>query len=359
MASTHAIPNLKDQALAYAGHGVPVFPCIPGGKAPLTRNGFHDASTDRSVVAAWWSMNPNANIATPTGAPGIDVLDVDVRPDGSGWSAFNAAQRAGLLDGWLRAVETPSGGLHLHYPGTEQRNGSIRGQHLDFRGAGGYVLLPPSLGQTKTYSRRYVVVRTRPRARRAARLGGAHRTAPTARPSQASRRTGPARGRVEWLAAHVARQAEGNRDNALFWAACRAAETPDLDPAPLIAAAVQAGLTEREARRTVRSAYQRVARDSVARAAASATASHRARDEPMSTWPPTRCIADAADPSPTSPASWAAAATPSTRCSPAAPCPPCGSAAGCAASGAATSRRSSPAWRTAGPRTPRPPRRTR
>ena len=69
-----------------------------------------------------------------------------MRPDGSGWAAFNKAQRAGLLDGWVRAVETPSGGLHLHYPGTDQRNGSLRGQHLDFRGAGGYVLLPPSLG---------------------------------------------------------------------------------------------------------------------------------------------------------------------------------------------------------------------
>jgi hypothetical protein len=201
-------------------------------------------------------MNPNANIATPTGAPGIDVLDVDVRPDGSGWSAFNAAQQAGLLDGWLRAVETPSGGLHLHYPGTEQRNGSIRGQHLDFRGAGGYVLLPPSLGQTKTYSRRYVVARTRQGP--GAPLDWAALTQllqPPAPPRPAADWSRP--GRVEWLAAHVARQPEGNRDNALFWAACRAAETPDLDPAPLITAAVQAGLTEREARRTVRSAYRR------------------------------------------------------------------------------------------------------
>lgn len=82
MAGTHAIPNLKEQALAYAGHGVPVFPCIPGGKAPLTRNGFHDASTDRSLVAAWWSMNPNANIATPTGAPGIDMRTATTRCSG-------------------------------------------------------------------------------------------------------------------------------------------------------------------------------------------------------------------------------------------------------------------------------------
>ncbi|HZL03755.1 MAG TPA: bifunctional DNA primase/polymerase, partial [Cellulomonas sp.] len=64
-------------------------------------------------------------------------------------------------DGSDPAVLTPSGGLHLHYPGTDQRNGSLRGLHIDFRGAGGYVLLPPSLGQTKAYSRRYETYRTR------------------------------------------------------------------------------------------------------------------------------------------------------------------------------------------------------
>ncbi len=50
---------------------------------------------------------------------------------------------------------------------------------------------------------------------------------------------------VPWLAAHVARQPEGNRDNALFWAACRAAESNVHDFQPLIAAAISAGLPER------------------------------------------------------------------------------------------------------------------
>lgn len=261
MAQNPAAPMLKEHALAYAARGIPVFPCIPGAKAPLTPNGFHDATTDISVVAAWWSTTPQANIATPTGSPGVDVLDVDVRPDGTGWSALHQAQRAGLLDGWLRAIATPSGGMHLHYPGTDQRNGSIRGQHLDFRGTGGYVLVPPSLGQTKSYSRRYAVTRTRPGPGTPLDWGAL--TDLLQPPVSAGK--GPSRqldtGRVEWLAAHVARQPEGNRDNALFWASCRAAETRDADPEPLVAAAIQAGLSEQEARRTVRSAYQRVRRD--------------------------------------------------------------------------------------------------
>jgi hypothetical protein len=251
--------TLRDRALAYGVHGVPVFPCVPGGKTPLAHNGFHDATTDPDAITAWWTRYPNANIATPTGSPGIDVLDVDVRPNGSGWPAFNKAKRAGLLHGWLRAVVTPSGGLHLHYPGTVQRNGSIRDQHLDFRGDGGYVLLAPSLGQTKTYSRRYTVLRNRPGPGTPLDWAAVSTLLDPPLPDR-PHRPSTTRYPIKWLAAHVARQVEGNRDNALFWAACRAAETPAADTEPLIAAAVQAGLPEQQARRTVRSAHDRVTR---------------------------------------------------------------------------------------------------
>lgn len=255
-------PDLAAHALAYAKAGIPVFPCVPGGKTPLTANGFHDATTDPEIVAGWWRWRPEANIATPTGTGTFDVLDVDLRPNGSGYPAYHQAKAAGLLDGWIRAVRTPSGGLHLHYPGTEQRNGSLVGLHLDFRGAGGYVLLPPSLGQCKAYSRRYELLEVRTGPGRP--LDWAAVTAllqpPTPRrePVAASRRDGV--DPIPWLAAHVARQPEGNRDNALFWAACRAAENNSHDFEPLIAAAVTAGLPERQAARTVQSARDTIAR---------------------------------------------------------------------------------------------------
>ena len=255
--------TMLDRALAYAAAGTRVFPCLPGGKTPLTTNGFRDATTDAEQIRRWWSARPHANIATPTGAPGFDVLDIDVRPDGAGWPAYHRAKAAGLLDGWTRAIQTPSGGLHLHYPGTDQRNGSLRGLHVDFRSTGGYVLLPPSLGQTKTYSRTYELIRTRPGPGRA--LDWAAVAAlllpPTRRPH--ADREARARGvadPVPALAAHVAQQPEGNRDNALFWAACRAAEAGAQDFEPLVAAAVTAGLTEREAARTVLSAQRTIGR---------------------------------------------------------------------------------------------------
>jgi hypothetical protein len=52
---------------------------------------------------------------------------------------------------------------------------------------------------------------------------------------------------------------EGNRNNTLYWAACRAAESGILDDrveALLINAAVTAGETETKARRTVASAQR-------------------------------------------------------------------------------------------------------
>lgn len=271
------------QALAFAEASVRVFPCVPGEKRPLTARGYLDATTDPHQIRRWWTASPAANIATPTGRPGFDALDVDVRPDGSGWAALRLLQEAGLIDGWIRAVRTPSGGLHLHYPGTDQRNGSLRGQHVDFRGAGGYVLLPPSLIRTPEYARRYERVDSRDVPGRALDWAAiTHLLAPTPSPRaagqvSATRVLDP----ILPLAAHVARQPEGNRDNALFWAACRAAEAGVPDLTPLVDAAVGAGLPERQARRTVRSAQ-----DTIAHGLAPAPRPHPSWLAPSSSLPP-------------------------------------------------------------------------
>src|SRR5699024_12735745 len=67
------------------GADVPVFPCVPGGKRPLTRHGFHDATNDPDQAEAWWRKYPNANIGVPTGgAPGVAVVADDVQRPGDG-----------------------------------------------------------------------------------------------------------------------------------------------------------------------------------------------------------------------------------------------------------------------------------
>src|ERR1022692_1749023 len=139
-------------ALAYARRGWPVFPCHPGQKAPATRHGYRDATTDERQITRWFDRHPGRNLAVATGAPRSDVLDVAQTGDaGNGYAAFRQLRQAGLLDSAAAYVRTPSGGLHAYFTGSGQRNGHLPGRHLDFRSAGGYILAPPSQIGGKPY----------------------------------------------------------------------------------------------------------------------------------------------------------------------------------------------------------------
>lgn len=139
---------LSEAAARFAAAGVPVFPCLPGEKRPLVLRGFHDATADPAQVAEWWSRWPSANIGIPTGAvSGVEVVDVDVHPTGTGFPAFREAHRQGHAAGWAALVRTPSGGLHAYYPVNPDRAQSswqAARAHVDFRGDGGYIIAPPS-----------------------------------------------------------------------------------------------------------------------------------------------------------------------------------------------------------------------
>jgi hypothetical protein len=245
--------DARSAALNYASRGWPVFPCKPGSKQPATHHGFEDATTEPSLITWWWDRIPDANVAIATGAPAIDVFDVDVKPGGNGYGAFNRLKRAGLLAGALAIVRTPSGGLHAYFQGTAQRSGSLPRQFLDFKATGGYVLAPGSAVDGKPYE---FLDRRDGHGRldwaKAVRLLDPPRPAPV-------RREWPGGRDVGALAAWLARQQEGNRNSALFWAACRAVETGhDGDLGELLSAALDAGLDEREAQRTVDSARRRI-----------------------------------------------------------------------------------------------------
>lgn len=241
------------QALTYAEVGWPVFPCVPGEKLPATKHGFKDATTDPDRIIHWWSKAPNCNVAIATGTPGPDVLDVDVHPSGSGFAAFNRLKHEGLLDGARAYIRTPSGGLHAYFAGSEQGNGRLPEQHLDFRGHGGYVVAPPS----RVGERPYEVVGTTA-SRGGLDWGAVTRLLTPERTSRSEHGTAERTTEVSHLAAWVERLQEGNRNDGLFWAACRALEAGHtLDP--LAEAARKTGLPEREIRRTLDSA-ERVTR---------------------------------------------------------------------------------------------------
>ena len=137
-------------------------------------------------------------------------------------------------------MRNPSGGLHLHYPGTDPRNASVPGRHWTPRPVW-RLCAAAVLDRAPTPARGPTCCTPTSRTRPAAALGRHHRPAhPTepdpAPPPHPRRRDGVAP--TGWLAEHLARQREGNRDNALFWAACRAAEAGVTDLHPLITAGV-------------------------------------------------------------------------------------------------------------------------
>ena len=238
-------------ALAYSGCGWPVFPGQPGAKRPpLTCHGLNDATTDPEQIRAWWARWPQANVLIATGAPGPDVLDVDVRGDGTGFAALNELNRAGLTAGAHLIIRTPSNGLHAYFAGTTQRCGSLPKLHVDFKAAGGYVVAPPSVVHGGSY--RLAQHRPGPGGpldwAACKQLLAPPPAMPAPRPAAPTTLAG--------LAAWVERQPHGNRNHGLYWAACRAVEA-GFDPGPLAGAAVRAGHDEARAARTVASALRR------------------------------------------------------------------------------------------------------
>ena len=112
--------------------------------ARLAPRGLLDASTDETRVREWWLSAPNANIGLATGR--VVVLDID--PLHGGNESLQALEaRCGALPLTWRAF-TGGGGEHIYFraPAAEIRNSASKlGPGLDIRGAGGYVVAPPSV----------------------------------------------------------------------------------------------------------------------------------------------------------------------------------------------------------------------
>jgi hypothetical protein len=241
-----------ERALAYARLGWPVFPCRPGRKVPATAHGHLDATTDEQQIADWFTTPPDRNLAVATGLPGPDVLDIDARPSGTGFDALTRLARAGLTSGAATWVRTPGGGIHAYFAGSDQRSGSLPAHHLDFKARGGFVLVPPS----RINGRCYQVIET---TGRNGRLDWLQVTAVLNPDRRHRRQPAPTTDRqpsadIGRLTTWVARLAEGNRNQGLFWAANRVLEAGQLDLDSLAEAARKAGLGDQEITATLASA---------------------------------------------------------------------------------------------------------
>lgn len=126
-------------ALYYAKHDLPVFPLLPNSKAPATRQGFKDATTDLAQITRWFAVRPEPNVGVPTGVL-FDVVDID------GWQGHLSITASGVtfpdLLGRVRTIK--HGGWHHLVPTTGQGNRAGMLPGVDYRGVGGYVVAPPS-----------------------------------------------------------------------------------------------------------------------------------------------------------------------------------------------------------------------
>jgi putative DNA primase/helicase len=167
---------LGQAAIDFARRGWPVFPCNEKNGRPLVRGdlgeddklipntgGLHKATCDEAQIEAWWRKWPRAQIGLHSG--GGDLLHVDFDPrvdeqtdEETGevtrdvWTvdrlkAALLAQMGVPLPPTLASL-TPSGGEHHWFQmpdGEPIGNSGNLPRHIDVRGQGGYVIVPPSV----------------------------------------------------------------------------------------------------------------------------------------------------------------------------------------------------------------------
>ena len=250
--------------------GFRIFPCLPGDKRPAVDRWEQRASADPAHVAeAWRTRFPGHNIGIACGPSRLVVLDLDCHGElPSEWRLPGVSDGRDVLaqlcewagQPWPSTywVATPSGGWHLYFrapdgPGI-RNSASLIGPQIDVRGVGGYVVGAGSVVDSKPYE----LLDGQPPVplpQWVARM--LTRPAPVPRPTRAQVAPGSSR-RLEGLVRTVETAQPGGRNDALYWASCRAAELDATEhgaaAAALLDAALTAGLTESEVRRTIASA---------------------------------------------------------------------------------------------------------
>ncbi|MET7701336.1 bifunctional DNA primase/polymerase [Streptomyces sp. NPDC005485] len=230
-------------------------------------HGVHDATTDPDAVRALFTAAPWAvgyGIACGHAPHHLIGIDLDVKNDIDGIAAFERLAKA--HDFAIPAtitIATPSGGQHLWLRGpadtTIPNSAGRLAPGIDVRGSGGYLVGPGSI----TIRGRYALAPgTEDHAPEPAPPALLQLLAPpaSARPAPVAL---PVSGHQALaLVQFVLDAPDGQRNDRLYWASCRAHETTDAPqlPAALIDAALHRGLPETEARATVASAARRIER---------------------------------------------------------------------------------------------------
>ncbi|MFI9610359.1 bifunctional DNA primase/polymerase [Streptomyces sp. NPDC052023] len=237
-------------------------------------HGIHDASSDPDRIRAMFEAARHATgYGIACGRPphfliGLD-LDRDAEKDVDGvWELRRLCARKGIAVPRTVIIRTPRGGYHAWWTGPEgvkvpNRAGQL-GPGIDVRGAGGYLVGPGSRGARGLYTLASNPdnVTVHPIPEQLLQLMTADKERPRRAGTTAANTWLMGGGRaLVGLVRHVLDAGEGQRNNRLFWAACKAFEHAaagrlDADQAEdaLMKAAVEVGLPDKEAEATLKSA---------------------------------------------------------------------------------------------------------
>jgi hypothetical protein len=135
-------------AVKYGAANLRVFPITAGTKEPAIKDNLRLATVDPVIIEKWWSRL-DFNIGLACGARSdVWALDVDADKGGEETLAFLGGKYSALP---LTLEVATANGRHIYFKwpadGPEIRNAQNRDDlpGLDWRGEGGYTLLPPSV----------------------------------------------------------------------------------------------------------------------------------------------------------------------------------------------------------------------
>jgi hypothetical protein len=246
--------DVLTKALELGAQGYPVFP-VATSKRPTCPCGFKDAASEPREIRRLWRDHPAPLIGVPTGEPsGLFVLDIDSprHIEAAEW-----LERCAPSLPETRQQTTRSGGLHLffnHHQGLRNSAGRVA-RGVDTRADGGYII---------AWTPQAWLIEPRPIADIPPWLiKAATPPPPPVVRCDPSLSVEGARRKVEGIVSAVATARAGQRNSLAFWGACRLAELvkqrilAERDAIALgLEAARQAGLSPKEANRTISSAFR-------------------------------------------------------------------------------------------------------
>ncbi len=140
---------LLKSALWYERQGFSVIPVRKNKRPYIKWEGYQKTRASKAVIIHWFKCWPEMNIGLVTGKiSGFCVIDVDTKEGEKALEQY-------LPQGFITPVaNTPKGGRHLYcLPSSKEIGNNAKAiEGVDFRGEGGYVLAPPSVGGQGDYT---------------------------------------------------------------------------------------------------------------------------------------------------------------------------------------------------------------